>query len=220
MDLQIAISRCWLHDTETACQLAEKKLTGEWKALMLFLLNKDRRPTGPFTNEVAWMISALTKSPHVAFPELANLVYSENPRALYTGQHPWKTFVEAYQTTDYNWKDGKMVTKPVTKYRKVIRLDLSVQKGKTTSESGFKKFINKITGAKPEPAKEPAPLLYDYLQLKSEWLSTEDRDIRRLYLLTPSNPEPMLAMTLQKCLDEATFSGETQKRFVIEVPLV
>jgi len=215
MDLQIALSRCWLHETEAAIQLAREKLTGEAQALMLFLLDKEQLPNGPFTNEDAWMLAALAKSPQTVYPELAELSYSLKPREIYTGQYKWQTLIEAYQVNDYSWEGGKMITKPVTRHRKVIRLQEGVP-ADTPKISGLKKFFSQLVGNKKVPADLP-PLLYDYMMLKGQWLSTEDRDIRRIYFLTPSHPEPLLAATLQKCMDEATFTSETHKRFVTEV---
>ena len=47
-------------------------------------------------------------------------------------------------------------------------------------------------------------------------MSIEDRDIRRLYLLTPNNPEPLLARIIDKCLSNPQFSDATRGRIVVE----
>jgi len=215
-DLEIALSRCWLHGTEKAVQDAKEKLWGETKDLLLFLL-ADRPPVGPFHLAAAWMTAALTKSPGKVYPELAELPYSQKPREVYTGQYAWQTAIEAYETTQYNWKDGQPINTKVTLYRKALRLNLSTQKPKPAGPGGFKKWMAKLTGKEEQPIAEPSPLLFDYLRLKGQWLSTEDRDIRRIFHLAPSHPEPLLALTIDKCLWESTFTGETEKRFVLEV---
>jgi hypothetical protein len=111
-DLQMALSRCWLHGTENAIQMAMEKLQGELRELMLFLLDKDQHPTGPFTMEAAWMIAALSKSPATIYPELQGLFYSQKPRQLYTGQYPYQIQVETYTYQDHHWENGKLFTSP------------------------------------------------------------------------------------------------------------
>jgi hypothetical protein len=218
LDLQIAISRCWLDDTKSAIQFVRNNLTGEWRALMLFLLDQNQRPVGPFTHEPAWMVAALSKTPGEVYPELAGLVYSGNPRELYTGEYSWKTFIEAYEVPKNDWKEGKVVTTTiVTHHRKVLRLDLSAQETKAIPQSGFKKLIGKLLFAKPQTAKEPSLLIYDYLRIKSSWSQSEYKDIRRLFLLIPRNPGAVLALTVHHCLNASTFYGEENKRFVLEV---
>ena len=44
MDVRIAISRCYMHNTSEAAALGEKKLTGEYRNLLLFLFDKHTEP--------------------------------------------------------------------------------------------------------------------------------------------------------------------------------
>jgi hypothetical protein len=217
-DLQMALSRCWLHGTENAIQMAMEKLQGELRELMLFLLDKDQHPTGPFNMEAAWMIAALSKSPATIYPELQGLFYSQKPRQLYTGQYPYQIQVETYTYQDHHWENGKLSQVQKAAQRKVIRLDLSAQQAQKPKEaSGLKKFFNKLTGKEEVKQPELPPLIYDYLRSKERWLSLEDRDIRRLYLIMPNNPEPLLAFVIDKCLSDPSSFGETAKRLVIRV---
>lgn len=110
-----------------------------------------------------------------------------------------------------------MLTEKATAQHKIIKLDLSAQKEKKPQESGLKNFFSKLTGGSKVETAEPTPLLYDYLRIPGRWLLTEDRDIRRILLLTPNNPEPLLALTIDKCLSDPAFYGETAKRFVTNV---
>lgn len=217
-DLQIALSRCWLHGTEKAIRLAHNQLEGESKRIMLFLLDKEQQPTGPFTMEAAWMTAALSKSPQTSFAELADLSYGQQPRARYTGQYPYQILRESYTYTKYNWINGKNHTETATAQRAVVRLDLSAQQVKKNQvASGLKKFFSLLAGRKEDSMPEPPPLLYDYLRSKEKWLSSENRDIRRLLLLTPNHPEPLLAFAVEKGLCDPAFFGETAKRLVIRV---
>jgi hypothetical protein len=126
--------------------------------------------------------------------------------------------VETYTYQDHHWENGKLSQVKKTAQRKVIRLDLSAQQAQKPKEpSGLKKFFNKFTGKEEAKAPESPLLLYDYLRSKERWLSVEDRDIRRLYLLTPNNPEPLLAFVIDKCLSDPSSFGETAKRLVIRV---
>jgi hypothetical protein len=63
---------------------------------------------------------------------------------------------------------------------------------------------------------EPRPgLLYDYMVISSNYRISEQNDARRILLLAPNNPEPLLAQVLKKCLHYSTFSTELDKRFII-----
>lgn len=218
-DLQMALSRCWLHGTEEAVQAAKQKLKGELRELLLFLLEADAPPVGPFTLEAGWMAAALSKSPQTLYPQFKGFSYSDKPQVVYTGQYPWQTVVETYTYDKYDWVGGKHTTTKATAQRKVIVLDLSAQSATTNmaKEPGFKKFFARLTGSAKEPAPGPEPLLYDYLRISERWLSNEDKDIRRIYLLAPNHPGPVLALTLQKCLLDPAFFSETHKRFVVSV---
>lgn len=215
-DLQIALSRCWLHEPEDAVALVKQTLAGEMKELLLFLLQPGAAPLGPFTKEAAWMAAALSKAPQAVYPQLSGLTYSQKPRASYTGQYPWQTMVETYTYDKYDWQNGKYTAIKTVGRRKVISLDLSAQTEQKPKEGSLKKFFSKLTGSK-ESAPEPAPLLYNYLRISEQWLSVEDRDIRRIYLLTPNNLEPVLALALSKCLLDFSFFDETKKRLVVNL---
>lgn len=218
-DLQMALSRCWLHGTEEAVQAAKQKLRGELRELLLFLLEADAPPAGPFTLEAAWMAAALSKGPQTIYPQLEAFSYGSKPRVVYTGQYPWQTIEGTYTYDKYDWVAGKYGTTKATAQRKVIVLDLSAQSAtsNTAKESGFKKFFARLAGGVKEPAPPPEPLLYDYMRIRERWLSNEDKDIRRIYLLAPNHPEPVMALTLQKCLLDPAFFSETHKRFVVGV---
>jgi hypothetical protein len=215
-DLQIAVSRCWLHGTREAMLLATEQLHGELRGLMLFLLDMERHPAGPFHTETAWMAAALSKSPQTVYPALAGFTCSMKPRELYTGQYPYEILAESYTYNHHQWEGGKHSIIKKTDRREIIRLDLSTQQEQMPKAvSVLKKFFGKLTGNEVTPA--PPPLLYDYLRSKERWLSFEDRDVRRLFLLTPNNPEPLLAFTVNKCLSNPAFFSEAAKRFTIRV---
>lgn len=217
VDLQIALSRCWLHEEAAALAAAGKQLHGEDRALLLFLLDRAAAPAGPFIREWAWMMAALAKAPGVVYPQFGAFSYSRQPRARYTGQHPWKVFVEEYAYDKHSWENNTIHTRKEWARRKILQLDLSALTAGDKKENGFKKFWNKITGtAKEEPAGPPT-LLYEHLRLKNRWLSEEHKDIRRLVMLTPNNPEPAMALALHQCLGDPSFTGEADKRFTIEV---
>ena len=216
-DLQIALSRCWLHSTTEAIRLANGKLQGEIRQLMLFLLDQEQRPVGPLTMEAAWMMAALSKSPATVYPELAGLSYSRKPREQLTGRYPYKIVSETYTYDHYKWINNKRITEQATAQRKMIRFEGPDRDAKKPEISGFRKFLAKFSPKKEEAHTEPPPLLYDYLRTKEKWLSTEDKDIRRIYLLTPNNPEPLLALMVEKCLFNPDHFAETAKRFVVHI---
>jgi hypothetical protein len=218
IDLQIALSRCWLGDTEEALALTEKALEGEEKQMIQFLLDPTARPKGPFETEWAWMMAALSKAPGEVYQELECLWYCQKPSARYTGQYPWCTIVEDYETTEYKWEHGKYHTIKVPAKQKVLRLDLSAQQEGEKKEGGFKKWLSKFTGGGNKEAEVKKDLLlYDYLRISSQFFGVEDRDIQRILFLTPNNPEPLLALAVHKGLEHPQFWSETDKRLIIEL---
>jgi len=218
IDFQIALSRCWLHDTTTAAfTLAKNKLQGEMREIILFMLDKQARPQGPFTMVWAWIMAALSKCPGKEFPEFNDFGYQQLSNAKLTGQHPWQVIVEHYTIPKYRWQNNRMYTDNVPAQRTVLNLDLSAQASQQKKISGFRKFLSKLAGNNHKEQPSVPPLLYDYFHIKSHFLSIEDRDIKRLLMVVPNNPEPVLALTVHKCLRHPKFWGETEKRFTIEV---
>ena len=213
MDLQIALSRCWLQEPSDALALAERELQGELKQLMLFLLEPGLKPTGPFYLEEAWMTAALLKRPQIMYHELAGLPYMEKPLVVFTGQYPWETKEEEYEFEKLEWVDGKFGTGMVKATRKVIRLDFP-EKNEPKEETGIKKIFSLFKRAQERPDSLP-PLLVEYMKIDQTFLSREDFDMRRLHGLAPGYPEPLMAAILHQCLKENQFTGETDKRAVI-----
>lgn len=213
MDLQIALCRCWLKEPSDALALAERELQGEWKRIMLFLLENKRLPEGPFNTEEAWMTAALLKRPSVMYPELSNLPYFEKPLEFFTGQYTWQTVKEDYEYEDSDWSSGKRMKVMVKATRKQIRLDFP-KRSAPKDESRFKKILSLFKGGKERPDGLP-PLLVEYMKIGQTFLSREDFDMRRMHGLVPGYPEPLMSAILHQCLIENQFTGETDKRAVI-----
>jgi hypothetical protein len=214
MDFQVALSRCWLHEPAEAIALTEQLLELEMKHLMLFFLDKDRRPSGTYEMDYAWMTAALVKDPYTVYPELSSLAYSSRPRDVLTGQYAWQSLQEDYEHATHEWKNNKFVTVMVWRKHEVIRLDLT-KKQEEKQESGLSKFLSIFKGGKESKDVALSPLLPEYMKIEQSYLSKEDQDMQRLFGLMPSNPEPLMAAILNSCLKEDPLSGETSKRAVI-----
>lgn len=91
LDVQLVLQRCSLEKTSGALQLAEKKLKGEYKELLLFFFNKDIAPKGKFQHPSWWMTAAITRSPGIVFEEFKNFGYDDIPEEFLTGIYEWKT---------------------------------------------------------------------------------------------------------------------------------
>jgi hypothetical protein len=197
MDFQIALSRCVIENTEKALQEVATKLRGEYRELFRFLLTKEHKPAYPLDHQSLWIIAALTKSTKIVFEEFDRDTYQKLSRNHLTGQFPWKTHVEAYT---YDWYDySKRTTVKVQNTRKTLQLDVDHKSGITTLLHSIVQFIY--------PRKGNEGLLYDYLAIKDKYFSVGQHDIRRLLLLTPHNPEPILAQITHTCLKYLTEEG-------------
>lgn len=213
MDLQISLCRCWLQEPSKAIALAERILQGELKQLMLFLLEPDRKPTGPFLLQEGWMAAALLKRPDLLYPELSALPYLDKPLVVFTGQYNWQTKEEEYEYVNYEWTDGKMKAVKAKAIRKVIRLDFP-EKNHPKEDTGLKKIVALFKRAKLR-ADDLPPLLVEYMKIDQTFLSREDFDMRRLHGLAPGYPEPLMSAILHQSLKENQFTSETDKRAVI-----
>lgn len=91
LDVQLALQRCALDDPSEAIQLAGKKLKGEYKALIFFLLGKNTRPEGNIEHPAWWITAGITRSPETDFKEFNGLGYDHIPKEFFSGIYQWKT---------------------------------------------------------------------------------------------------------------------------------
>ncbi|WP_207431523.1 DUF6493 family protein [Sabulibacter ruber] len=209
LDLQVAISRCALEQSDEALHYAKTHLTGEYLRLLQFLLQKEAQPEGPYKLKGAWMVAGLTKSPLIKFPAFEDFPFTHLSRTVLTGQYTWRTSVEGYTYSAYDHQTKKMVKIPGV--HKVLKLDL-YQKPLGKLESGFKSFVAKLLPLGKE--KEEKLFLYDYIKLKRGLPWNGHHDLKRLLYLVPNNPEPLLGQITARCLNYSTFSEENEKTVV------
>jgi len=91
LDMQLALQRCSLERTSDILKLAEKKLKGEYKDLLLFFFDKNAAPKGIFEHPSWWMTAGITRSPERVFEEFKSFGYNTIPKEFLTGIYDWKT---------------------------------------------------------------------------------------------------------------------------------
>lgn len=96
MDMQLALQRCAPENISEATRLAQEKLSGEYKDLLLFLLGVNKSPKGEFLHPSWWMIAGITRSPECRFPEFSSFEYNEIPEAYLFGNHSWESYMREY----------------------------------------------------------------------------------------------------------------------------
>ncbi len=205
LDLQIAISRCYMKTSAATSKYAHEKLSGEHLHLMQFLLDENVQPHGPFVYEGAWMVASLCRKEKKKYPAFKSFPFYKKSFENYTGQHKWESVDEEYTFSSYDFRAKKEV--PVTKRHKILRV-FKGNSGKKESESK-KKFPTLSPSGKDAHA-----FLYDYLTIETQFLEHEHNDIKRLMLLAPNNPEPMLADIANQSLNYPAFFSESDKRLV------
>ncbi|OQP62636.1 hypothetical protein A3860_26865 [Niastella vici] len=193
MDLQVAISRCYLHNTGPAIDLAEKKLGGEYRNLLLFLFDKHPEPQPPFQWRSAWMIASLTKKQKRTYKAFGSFPWYKQPFSYYSGQHQWESVSEAFEEKDLDRK--KMEVRTVTRYRTSMRVI---------------EHPNTIKADNASLTNQPL-IIGDYLRFK-KYVSISHNDFHRILLLTPNNPDPLLADTLNTCLTWPQFWEEEDRK--------
>jgi Family of unknown function (DUF6493) len=209
IDFQIAVSRCLLtiSNLSELISVIQKKLNGEYKSLMLFLIEPDNNKIEIQSFASAWFCASLAKSPKKYFESFEKYGTYKQPFEVYTGQQKWKSFEEEYTIQQYDYKLGKSVT--VKDTRKILKIEKALANKDVTS--GLKKLITGFLGNIP---KETATI-YDKISIKATWISNEVNDIKRILLLTPNNPEPLLSEIINRCFQYSTFWSESDKKMII-----
>jgi hypothetical protein len=200
MDLQVAISRCYLENAGDAIELAEQQLQGEYRNLCLFLFGKQEDPQGDFHHPTAWMVASLALQVKKQYPAFESFGFYQRPFSCYTGQFDWESIHGEHTNDRYDHQLGKYV--------------------EHTSRYQFLKvyFPKKENEEAPDTAQAARPLLlYDLLGLKKHYFDIQHSDIRRLLMLIPGNPEPLLAHIMDTHLTYSTFWEESSKKTIIAV---
>jgi Family of unknown function (DUF6493) len=205
MDLQVAISRCVLdYNTETIEKIYTS-LNGEWKNLLYFLLDENAEPIGPFQYKAAWMTAALTRKNKKEWPVFQSFSYAKIPIQQYTGELEWRTFEDQYKSSEYDYTLKKSVE--VIRQHKIIKVE---RQKEISPETGIKKII----GFFQRKPKEDTPMLYDFMHFELTFFSEEGNDFRRVLSLIPNNPEPLIADTINHCLEYSTVSSEGDRKII------
>jgi hypothetical protein len=203
MDLQIAVARCLPNNQTEALKLADEKLTGEYRALMGLILGEDYRPKDSYNQKTAWLVAGVTKSLPNIPTEWSSLSGLSQP--YLNGEFGWESLVEDYFWKQYDYNLKKNVDVPAK--RKIIRINFS---GKQKKASAFKAVLSKILPGQ----KEIELSVYDYTELKFDYISAEHNDIKRLLYLMPQQPDLLLAHIISKAFPYVDFIGENDKRLV------
>jgi hypothetical protein len=218
IDAELAIARCYLKNTAEAVTMAKEILIGEWQQVLLFSLDGDVMPQGPFNSPTLWMTASLSKWPKQEYSAFNAFGYYEQGLAKYTGQYEWAAMIEEYETDRHSWEGGKHSIQKVMETRKLLQVyrttSVSSQEEK---KAGPKTLLERLGIKKIQQALKAPPetLLYDYITIKCRYFSNESNDIRRTLLLTPNNPEVFLAQLVAECMNYPFYTTEPDKRMVI-----
>lgn len=212
-DLQVALSRCWLLDVSAAIALAETQLQGEYKNLCLFLFGKHPEPQGVLQHPSAWMTASLAHNYKKPYAALEPFSYYLKPFTYYTGQFEWESVSEEYTRNQYNYKLNR--TESVKAQHKIVKVYFDREVAPKEKQGLLKNMFSRFLTKTKEVIDPPPLLLIDELKAKSGHFGNEDNDIRRILLLCPNNPEPLLSTLLATALKYPTFSEESAKRVVV-----
>ncbi|HEX5168683.1 MAG TPA: DUF6493 family protein [Cyclobacteriaceae bacterium] len=215
-DFQLAISRVAPFNHDEALKEARKTLKGEVLQIMEFLLDKDEQPRPPFNTPSLWFMAGVTKSPQHTYPEFDHFFYATLPKSTFTGDVPWRSFVEHYKTTRYNYE--KRTPEEVTAQHNVLRLTLNPypsiwQEPEEKKESVLSKLTSLISTPK-KARREDTFIQHEYLSLKTPYIAAEHNDIQRFIYLFPSNPNPVLTLVAHRALVHSTLASENDKKIL------
>ncbi len=204
MDFQVAVARCMKDNREEALNFANGKLKGEYRLLISFLFGGDYQPTDSYKLKNTWLVTSLTTGKK----ELAKrwFSYSGLSDQYLLADFEWSSKVEHYTYKQYDYALKKNIQVPGT--RKVIEIKFG---DKQKKPSAIKGLLNAILPNQ----KELELSLYDFTELKYEYILSEHNDIKRLIYLNPAHPELLLAHIIHKGLRSPDFSGENEKKLII-----
>lgn len=160
LDLQLAISRTALDNSEAGLQLVKERLEGEYLQLMTYLLDSEATPQKPFDLEDAWIVASLTKNPDQIEPAFKYFYPKNIPHVYRTGQLDWKIEYLEKSWKGYNDKIYTYHTHELTVAYPKIRKD-----------------------------KKPNKLIYDFFIEPEKFPMPYHNDFERSYSIVPSNPE-------------------------------
>lgn len=205
MDLQVAVSRVQ-RSKEPVPEI--DLLTGEFQALMRFLLNESEKPRGPFTYKGAWMLASRMGSKRRTWPELESLLPSRKSNGWFNGQLRWQTdhvphIEQRYNHVKRGFENVTVIRKQVNVYTDTV----------VPAKSGLQKWMAKLL---PTPKEEP-PLLVDYLTWRPRFIGAEYNDIQRILSLVPNDWEPLLVDIINSCLRYPGLTYEGEKRMTVAV---
>jgi len=204
MDLQIAVARCLTNNPHEALKLADENLTDEYRALMGLILGEDHRVKNSYQRKTAWLVAGVSKSLPDIHAEWSSLTGLSQP--YLNGEFGWESLVEDYIRKEYDYNLKRNVG--VTAKQKIIRVNFG---DKQKKPSTFKAVLSKILPGQ----KEITLSVYDYTELKFEYISAEHNDIKRLLYLMPQQPDLLLAHIISKGFHYVDFMGENDKKLVI-----
>lgn len=108
MDVQLAMQRCALDETEEALKLAKSELTGEYRALMIYFLDKKAFSTGEIIHN-NWWLTATMLSKGGEIPEALSIKADQEVlQTVVKGKFDWKAYLKEYLAYgDFDAKTGK-----------------------------------------------------------------------------------------------------------------
>jgi len=204
MDMQVAIARCMKDSPGQALQLADKKLNGEYRRLVSFLFGGDYSPKDSLHSKPAWLVAAVTRD---AGPvNKAWLSFTRLAAPYLTGHFDWTTAIEPYMRQEWDYKLKKNVNVPDTRKRIIINFGGKLKK-QSLLDSALKKLM--------PGTKAPDNTLYDCLELKYDYITCEQNDIKRLIYLNPKQPGILFAQIVNKLFFWPDSWGENDKKLAI-----
>jgi len=204
MDFQIAVSRCAKDGRDEALQLANAKLTGEYRQLISFVFGEEHHPQESFTLKPVWLVAAATRFGAALNDEW--LAFTNLKQEYLTGNFDWQAKIEhfTYKNWDYNLQKQVDAQGKHSKIRVLFGSHLK-------KPSVIKNFFAKILPV----TKEQPESIYDLITIKYEYVSAEQNDVKRFIYLNPNQPDVWLAHVISKGLNSPDFTSENEKKIVL-----
>lgn len=207
MDLQVAIARVVLENTEDALTAIDG-LTSEYKNLMRFLLEENAMPAGPFDTQSIWVMAGLRKSPDTIYDAFRAFPYATIHRAYLTGQFGWTTRVETYQAYGSFNQD----TREYDRYedqRSVLRIIFPASPNVKVSERSYGGESIVYNGVHTNL------LLPEYMNMGKPALI--DHDILRLLSLSPANPDILLTHFINNAMTSSGLDEVPERKATLQL---
>ena len=209
VDLQLALARTALEDTQAALGLVEEMPKGELRRLLQYFFNPSEEAKRVIKKPELWFLAAVIKNPDDIPARLIPPDLSHLPKEFFNGNFPF-----AIQHKPPNLQIWHFNEKAPAKKLRVLNIACEIRDHAKPWEGFVETVKSFLVGpsSKDQPNYLPLDLDMGALFFKLNYTHF-NQDISRLYAIFPNNPELFLGRITAFCFWNNAYWSEEAKRW-------